>query len=218
MKRFLAVLVPLLAGACAPGSAAVRGTPAPAAVVAPDSFVIRFTTTKGPFDLKVHRAWAPRGAARLYELTKAHFYDSTRFYRTVDKFMTQFGMNGDTAVGRAWRDKRILDDTVKISNKRGTLSFASGGRNTRTTQLFINYGDNSRLDTLASGGFAVVGEVMTGMNTVVDSLYKGYGELPPRGQAPEQGRIAREGNAYLVKDFPKLDFIVTARIVAEWKR
>lgn len=180
--------------------------------VGPDSFVVAVTTSKGRFDLKVHRDWAPRGSDRLYYLFKVHYYDGVRFFRTVENFVTQFGIHGDTAVSRAWRDRKFGDDTVARSNVRGTLTFATGGPNSRTTQLFINYKDNSRLDRL---GFAVVGQVVAGMS-VVDALYHGYGEGAPRGQGPSQERIGMEGNAYLMKDFPKMDYIIEARIDEEW--
>jgi len=179
----------------------------------PDSFVVAFSTSRGAFDVKVHRDWAPRGSDRLYYLFSAHYYDGARFFRTVDNFVTQFGISGDTAVSRAWRGRKFADDTVARSNVRGTLTFATGGPNTRTTQLFINYKDNDRLDRL---GFAVVGQVVAGMS-VVDSLYKGYGEGAPRGAGPSQDRIGSEGNAYLIRDFPKLDHIVKARVDHEWR-
>ncbi|MBM4194777.1 MAG: peptidylprolyl isomerase [Gemmatimonadetes bacterium] len=181
----------------------------------PDSFDVRFTTSKGVFDVRVHRDWAPRGSDRVYHLVRARYYDGVRFFRTVKGFVTQFGLNGDTAVTRAWRGLRIDDDTVRKSNVRGTLSFAAGGANTRTTQLYISYGDNSRLDR---SGFAVFGQVIRGMDAVVDSLYNGYGEGMPRGQGPMQDSINRQGNAYLVRGFPNLDYVITARIVREWKR
>jgi peptidyl-prolyl cis-trans isomerase A (cyclophilin A) len=206
-------LVVLLAGACAKSPPhLVTPDPARLSQRGPDSFTIRVVTSRGSFELKAHRDWAPHGADRLYYLARAHYYDSVRFFRVVDKFVAQFGLNGDTTVSRAWRDRRIDDDSVVRSNVRGTLTYAAGGKNTRTVQLFINYKDNSRLDTL---GFAVVAQVVRGMD-VVDSLYKGYGEGPPRGKGPDQGRIAREGNAYLRKEFPQLDFIITARVGEEW--
>ena len=209
------MLVAGVLGACARSAPSLISPNAKLlAAAGPDSFVVHVVTTKGPFDMKVHRDWAPRGADRLYYLVRAHYYDSVRFFRVVDKFVAQFGINGDTAVSRAWRSRRIDDDSVRRSNVHGTLSFASGGANTRTTQLFINVADNSRLD---ARGFAVVAQVVTGM-AVVDSLHKGYGEGAPRGKGPDQGRIGSEGNAYLSKDFPLLDFIVTARITGEWRR
>ena len=137
-----------------------------------------------------------------------------RFFRAVPNFVVQFGMSGDTSINHAWQSQRMPDDSVKGENARGTLSFAKGGANTRTTQLFINLKDNQRLDPL---GFSIVAKVVAGM-AVVDSLYEGYGEGPPRGGGPSQERIAKEGEAYLAREFPKLDRIVTARVVRKWKR
>ncbi len=184
------------------------------AAAGPDSFTVRFETSRGPFNVRVHRDWAPRGSDRVYYLVRARFYDGVRFFRVVNgrdgrPFVAQFGLNGDTAVSRAWRGLRIEDDTVRKSNVRGTLSFAAGGPNTRTTQLYINFGDNSRLDATR---FAVFGQVISGMSTVVDSLYKGYPEVP------SQDSISRQGNAYLARSYPKLDYIITARVIQEWRR
>ncbi len=187
-------------------------------MTSPDSFLVRYVTSKGPFDVIFHRDWAPIGNDRVYYLTRAKYYDGTRFFRVVDKFVAQWGMAGDTAVGNAWRPLRIADDPVKASNVRGTVTFASGGKNTRTTQLYINFRDNTRLDTASTGPYPPIGKVVSGMNEVVDSLYSGYGEGAPRGKGPEQGRISREGNAYLAKEFAKLDSIVTARVIKEWRR
>ncbi len=204
------------AAPAAPAASAALITPDPAklSAVDPDSFVVRFTTSRGSFDVKVHRAWAPRGADRLYYLASNGFFDGVRFYRVVSGFMAQFGAHGNPEVARGWDGRRILDDPVKHSNVRGTLTFATGGPNTRTTQLFINYVNNARLDGM---GFSPVGAVVTGM-PIVDSLYSGYGEGPPGGQGPDQGRLGSEGNAYLIRDFPKLDSIVTASVTREWKK
>ena len=218
MKRLLVATtlaaIALFAAACAKTPPLLSPDPARLDAVGPDSFTVRFVTSRGPFDVKIHRDWAPRANDRLYYLFRAHFYDGVRFFRTVDKFVTQFGLNGDTAIFRAWRDKRIPDDAVTQSNVRGTLSFAAGGPNTRTTQLFISFGDNSRLDR---SGFAVFGQVVAGKEPWVDSRYKGYGQGAPGGNGPEQGRIQREGNAYLIKDFPKLDYVITARVINQWR-
>ena len=176
---------------------------------APDSFTVRFTTSRGVFDVRVHRDWAPLGADRLYYLVGAGFYDGVHFYRVIEGFMAQFGAHGDPAVAKAWEDRRIADDPVRQRNERGMLTYATSGPNTRTTQLFINFGNNQQLDRM---GFAPVGKVVNGME-VVDSLYHGYGEGAPAGQGPDQGRLQREGNAYLGHEFPKLDSIVSARIL-----
>lgn len=175
----------------------------------PATYKARFTTTKGDFVIQVQRDWAPRGADRFYNLIKAGFYDKVKFFRAIAGFMVQFGINGDPAVSRAWKESRIADDPVVKSNARGFITFATGGPNTRTTQVFINLVDNVRLD---ASGFSPFGQVVTGME-VVDSLYTEYGEGGPRGRGPEQGRIEAEGNAYLERDFPRLDGVVTATIL-----
>ena len=152
---------------------------------------------------------APQGADRFYNLVKSGFYDNTRFFRVISGFMVQFGIHGDPSVAAAWRNARIPPDPVKQSNKRGYITYAMAGTpDSRTTQLFINFGDNARLD---ASGFAPFGEVVSGMD-VVEKIYSAYGEGAPSGTGPEQGRIQAEGNAYLTKDFPKMDYIKTARI------
>lgn len=176
---------------------------------APDTFKAKFETSQGEFVIEVTRAWAPKGADRFYNLVKNGFYDDVRFFRVIDGFMAQFGIHGDPSVSAAWRGARITDDPLKESNKRGYVTYAMGGPNTRTTQLFINLVDNSRLD---GSGFSPFGRVASGMN-VVDKIFSGYGEGAPRGSGPDQGRIQMEGNAYLNKDFPKMDYIKRATIM-----
>jgi len=176
---------------------------------APATYKARLDTSKGPITITVHRDWAPNGADRFYNLVKAGFYDDVRFFRVIPNFMAQFGIHGNPEVMKAWRPATLKDDPVKGSNTRGMVTFATAGPNTRTTQLFINFKDNSSLD---KQGFAPFGEVTTGMD-VVDKLYDGYGEGAPRGKGPEQGRIQNEGNAYLTKDFPRMDYIKSATIV-----
>ena len=176
---------------------------------APATYKAKFDTSKGPFVITVHRDWAPNGADRLYNLVKAGFYDDVRFFRVIPGFMAQFGIHGRPSVMEAWRPARLKDDPVKQSNLRGYVTFATAGPNTRTTQLFINFKDNANLDRM---GFAPVGEVTTGMD-VVDKLYDGYGEGAPRGKGPDQSAMQMEGNTYLNKSFPKLDYIKTATIV-----
>jgi peptidyl-prolyl cis-trans isomerase A (cyclophilin A) len=175
---------------------------------APDSYKANFDTSKGTFTVTVTRAWAPLGADRFYNLVKSGFYDDTRFFRVLDGFMAQGGIHGNPTIAKAWMSARIQDDPVKQSNKRGFVTFATGGPNTRTTQFFVNFRDNAGLD---KQGFAPFGEVTTGMN-VVDRLYNGYGEGAPSGKGPNQGRVQGEGNVYLNKDFPRLDFIKAATI------
>ena len=175
---------------------------------APEQFRVALDTSKGPIVIEVRRAWAPKGADRFYNLVRHGFYNQTRFFRVIADFMVQFGLSGDPKLNEVWKDAKIEDDPVVISNIRGTISFATAGKNTRTTQLFINYRDNSRLDAM---GFTPFGRVVEGMGAV-DNLYAGYGEGAPAGKGPSQRRIQAEGNPYLVSDFPKLDFIKRARI------
>jgi peptidyl-prolyl cis-trans isomerase A (cyclophilin A) len=175
---------------------------------APAKYKVKLATTKGDFVVEVHRDWAPQGADRFYNLVKNGFYDNTRFFRVIKGFMVQWGIHGDPAVNTAWHEANIPDDPVKESNKKGYITFATAGPNTRTTQVFINYGDNARLD---GSGFSPFGKVLTGMN-VVDALNGEYGEGEPGGRGPSQGRMQAEGNTYLQADFPKLDYIKTAKL------
>ena len=176
---------------------------------APESFKARFDTSQGSFTVEVTRSLAPKGADRFYNLVRAGYFTDVEFFRVISGFMCQFGIHGDPKVAAAWRSANIPDDPVKGSNVRGAITFATAGPNTRTTQLFINFGDNTSLDRM---GFAPFGKVIEGMD-VVDKIYSGYGEGAPRGAGPDQGRIQQEGNAFLKKEFPKLDYIKSAAIV-----
>jgi peptidyl-prolyl cis-trans isomerase A (cyclophilin A) len=176
---------------------------------APDKFQAKFETSKGDFVVEVTRAWAPNGADRFYNLVKNGYYDGCRFFRVIDGFMVQFGINGDPKLNTVWNQARIKDDPVKQSNDRGYITYAMAGPNTRTTQLFINFRNNAGLD---GQGFSPFGKVTKGMD-VVDSSYSGYGEGAPSGKGPAQHLLQQQGNAYLEKDFPKLDYIKTATIV-----
>lgn len=233
--RFLAVtavLALLGAAACdkkaaAPESAAPAAAPAavaaPAAAAspalmspqtatekAPEVFKAKFSTTKGDFVVEIHRAWAPYGADRFYNLVKIGFFDGCEFFRVIDGFMAQVGIHGDPNVMAKWRDATIPDDpAVGQHNTRGVVTFATAGPNTRTTQFFLNFKDNSFLD---NSGFPPVGKVVEG-EAVLDQLYRGYGEGAPQGNGPDQGRLQAQGNAYLKAEFPNLDSIKTARIV-----
>jgi peptidyl-prolyl cis-trans isomerase A (cyclophilin A) len=175
---------------------------------APATYKVKLDTSKGVVMIDVTRAWAPNGADRFYNLVKSGFFDNARFFRVISGFMVQFGIAGEPRVQTPWRNAPIKDDPVTQSNKRGYVTFATAGPNTRTTQVFINYGDNARLDR---SGFAPFGTVTTGMN-VVDQLHAGYGEGAPNGRGPDQSRVQAEGNAYLTRDFPQLDFIKKATI------
>ncbi len=174
-----------------------------------ESFQVVLNTTKGQVKLDVHPEWSPLGAARFRELVESGFYADIAFFRVLDGFVAQFGISGDPNVSREWRTRTIKDDPVKASNKRGTVSYAMAGPNTRTTQLFINYGDNTQLDGM---GFSPFAQVVEGMETV-DSLYSDYGEGAPRGRGPDQGRVQKEGNHYLKQGFPELDYIVSAEVL-----
>ena len=176
---------------------------------APESFKARFETSKGPFTVEVTRSLAPNGADRFYNLVRAGYFADVEFFRVISGFMCQFGIHGNPKVSAAWREASIPDDPVKGSNTRGSITFATAGPNTRTTQLFINLVDNPRLDGM---GFSPFGKVIEGMD-VVDQIHSGYGEGAPRGAGPDQGRAQQEGNAYLKKEFPKLDYIKSAAIL-----
>jgi peptidyl-prolyl cis-trans isomerase A (cyclophilin A) len=176
---------------------------------APATFKVRFATSEGDFVVESQREWAPRGVDRFYNLVKHGYYDGVCFFRVISGFMAQFGIHGDPKVAAAWRPERLQDDPVKQSNKRSYISYAMAGPNTRTTQLFINYSDNSRLDQM---GFAPIARVVEGMD-VVDRFYSGYGEGAPQGKGPDQGRLQAEGSAYLTKEFSQLDCIKKATII-----
>jgi len=210
-RSILTLAAALLAAAlAAPALAQSPNLASPAALKeqAPATYKAKFETSKGIFVIQVTRAWAPLGADRFYNLVKNGFFDDVRFFRVISGFMVQFGINGNPAVSAKWREAEIHDDRVTQSNKRGMITFATAGPNTRTTQVFINFGDNSMLD---GQGFAPFGKVVTGMN-VVDALYAGYGEGAPRGAGPDQGRLQMEGNAYLAKSFPRMDYVKKATI------
>jgi peptidyl-prolyl cis-trans isomerase A (cyclophilin A) len=193
----------------APARAGDLSDPASLNEKAPAVYQAKFDTSKGTFVIEVHRDWAPNGADRFYNLVKNGFYNDVRFFRVLEGFMAQFGINGDPSLSAVWRNANIKDDPVKQSNTRGMITFATAGPNTRTTQVFINFGDNAGLD---GQGFSPFGKVVSGMD-VVDSLYGGYGEGAPNGAGPDQGRVQSQGNAYLEKSFPKLDYVKTATIV-----
>lgn len=182
---------------------------------APDSFRVDLETSRGRITVVARRAWAPHGVDRFYYLTKHHYYDSTYFFRVIENFVAQFGISGKPAVNEAWESRRIPDDSVRHSNTRGTVAFASEGPNTRTVQLFINLKDNPKLDTYGSG-FPPIAEITDGMN-VAASLFDGYGEGPPAGLGPRQDLLMGQGNDYVRRYFPKLDLIQRATVVQEWR-
>ena len=190
-------------GAAGQADVAKLRTPAALTEQAPATYKANFNTSAGPIVIEVHRDWAPLAADRFYNLVKNGFFDNARFFRVVPNFMVQFGMNGDPAVTAAWQGATLKDEPTKESNKRGYVTFAkTGAPNSRGTQVFINFKDNAFLD---GQGFAPFGQVVSGMD-VAEKITSQYGE------SPNQGRITAEGNAYLTKAFPKLDYIKSATI------
>lgn len=204
--RLGAAFVLVLAAAIAlPAQTGKLADPSQLNETAPNVFRARFDTSKGAFVIEVHREWAPLAADRFYNLVRNGFYDGTRFFRVRTGFMAQFGLNGDPNIQAAWQRASLRDEPPMKSNTRGYVSFTKENLpNTRFTQIFINYGDNSYLD---GQGFAPFGQVVTGME-VVDKLVS-----PPRDNEPDQRRILREGNGYLQKEFPQLDFVKKAMLV-----
>lgn len=190
-------------------AAASFADPAKLTEKAPETFKAQFDTTKGKFTVEVTRSLAPNGADRFYNLVRSGYFKDIAFFRVIPGFMCQFGINGDPAVSAKWREANITDDPVKGSNTRGTITFATAGPNTRTTQFFINFADNANLDGM---GFSPFGKVVEGMD-VVDKINGEYGEGAPSGRGPSQQRLQMEGNAYLKKSFPNLDYIKSATIV-----
>jgi peptidyl-prolyl cis-trans isomerase A (cyclophilin A) len=190
-----------------PGTPAAELLKNPASVKdrAPASFKAKFKTTKGVFVIEVTRAWSPNGADRFYSLVKRGFFDGVRFFRVVPNFVVQFGIHGNPELATKWLEANIADDSVMASNRRGFITYAKSSEpNSRSTQLFINLQDNARLDSM---GFSPFGRVISGMD-VVDKLYSGYGEQLTQ----LQDEIAKRGNAYLVKEWPRLDYIKKARL------
>jgi peptidyl-prolyl cis-trans isomerase A (cyclophilin A) len=194
------VALPTVAAAQAPS----LKNPASLKETAPAIYKVKLDTSAGPVVIEVHRDWAPLGADRFYNLVKNGFYDNVRFFRVISGFMAQGGMNGDPAIQAVWGHNNFKDDPVKQSNKRGFVTFAkTGAPNSRSTQFYINYGNNGALD---AQGFAPFGQVISGME-FVDKFYT-YGKQ----NVPDQGEITKSGNAYLQKEYPKLDYIKKATI------
>jgi peptidyl-prolyl cis-trans isomerase A (cyclophilin A) len=199
---FVTLCAALVGCSSAPKESAPAAKAEPAAP-APAEFKVKFETSKGDFVAEIHREWAPIGVDRFHELVKAKFFNDVRFFRIVPNFIVQFGISGDPEVARKWKAMNIQDDPVRQSNERGTLTYATAGPGTRTTQLFINLAHNAPLDRQ---GFSPFGKVVDGMD-VVERLYSGYGE------SPDQGQIEAEGNAYLKSKFEKLDYVKTVSIL-----
>lgn len=199
------VLAALLAAAIVAGTATGCGGSSTPNGQAPATFSAKFTTTKGPFVVKVTRSWAPRGADRFYNLVRKHFYDNQPIFRVLPGFVAQWGISGKPAVAKAWQNATIKDDPVSHSNAKGTITFAISGPNTRTTQVFVNLGSNGSLD---SEGFSPFGTVTSGFS-VFNHLYSGYGEQASNDQAG----LTENGASYVRQKYPKLDWIKTARLV-----
>src|SRR5947209_1999424 len=177
---------------------------------APDTFLVKVETSKGDFVIEVRRDWSPHGADRFYNLVRAGFFNDSRFFRVRAGFIAQFGIAGDPGIAAVWRNQTFSDDPVRQSNRRGLISFAMTGPNARTTQLFINLTDNSRLD---DQGFSPIGEVVEGMD-VVDKLYAGYGESAGGGmRGGAQAKVFEGGNTYLDREFPLLDKLIRASVL-----
>ncbi len=176
---------------------------------APAAYQVRLETSVGDVVIQVHRAWAPLGADRFYNLAKGGYYDDSRIYRVLPDFMAQFGLHADPYVTQAWKSEYLVDDPLVASNTRGRVAFAKGGLHTRTTEIFISHKDNSQLD---ERGFTPIGEVIEGMD-VVDAFYSEYGDGPPRGEGPYQAMAAARGNEYLDAEFPELTRILRAHLI-----
>lgn len=182
--------------------------PSLATATAPETYAVKLETTKGDIIIDVTRASAPLGADRFYNLVKIGYYNDVAVFRVVSGFMAQLGISGDPKLNAIWREARITDDPVTLSNVRGAVSFATSGKDSRTTQFFINFVNNSRLDGM---GFSPIGKVRD--MAIVDELHSGYGEGAPGGAGPSQPLMQREGNVYLRRDFPLLDYIKKASIL-----
>ena len=219
LSRSAGLLLFIIVSSCIGLNRQPPGYPPATPALAPDSFDVEVVTTKGTMMVRAYRAWSPHGVDRFHELVRARFFEDVAFHRTMRNFVAQFGIHGDTAVSRAWNNRTIPDDTVRAKNERGTISFARGGPNTRGTQLFFNLVSNSpRLDTLNRFGFPPIGRIVQGVE-VLDSLHWQYtgtrgGQTFP---GPSQDSIRRQGNAYLRRAFPNLDYIIRAKVVRSWR-
>jgi homoserine O-acetyltransferase len=178
---------------------------------APDVFRVKFETTAGNFVVETHRDWSPNGADRFYELVRSKYFDDSRFFRVVPGHWVQFGIAGDPKIAQEWRHRTIPDDTLKHHNTPGYIAFSNTGSGTRSTQLYINLGDNSARND-SEPAFAPFGKVVEGMD-VVEKIYGGYGEGSGSGmRAGHQDKLFEGGNAYLDREFPKLDKLLRASI------
>lgn len=204
----------MVVAACGPNVALYDPSPAVLAAEAPDSFLVEMVTSEGEILVKMRRSWSPAGVDRVHHLMANDFYAGARIYRVVDDFVVQWGYSGDPVLDSVWREHPIPDEPVVASNRRGVVSFARAGPETRSFQLFVNLVDNERLDRLMSGGvegYPPVGEIVDGVE-VVDGFYGAYQE-----RAPSQDSIRILGNDYLRRDYPQLDSIVSTRVITRWR-
>ena len=208
-------VVSTVAIGCSHTAPLLHPTPEEFLAPAPDSFRVDFQTTRGPFVVMAHRDWSPQGVDRLYFLVSNKYYDDTYFFRVVKGYVAQWGISGDPKVDSVWAHRTIGDDPVVHGNTRGTIAFARSGPHTRGVQLYVNYADNTKLDTLNGFGFPAIAQVVQGMGAL-DSVYSGYGDGPRKGRGPSQDSISHAGNAYLKRHFPLLDRVISARITQSW--
>ncbi|MFN3322867.1 MAG: peptidylprolyl isomerase [Bryobacteraceae bacterium] len=200
----------LLAAGCSTSAPEGAAKPEPAKAEAPpERYKVEFDTSKGTFQIEVIRDWAPRGADRFHQLVRNGYFDDTRFYRVLRNYIVQFGLSADPSTTQMMAQLKLQDDPRKESNRKGTVTFAHYGPNSRTTQVFINLRDNTSLD---KDGFTPFGRVIEGMD-VVEQISSIYGDWPPRGSGPDQARIVAEGNVYLDRNFPRLDKIKAVRFI-----
>jgi peptidyl-prolyl cis-trans isomerase A (cyclophilin A) len=204
-------------GSCARHAPLFEPAPRDLAWTAPDSFLVAFETSRGSFTVAAHRDWSPLGVDRLHFLVAHGYYDGARFFRVVPGFVVQWGIAASPALSAVWSERNLPDEPVRQSNTRGRLSYARGGPNTRSVQLYVNIGSNPRLDTTSTFGFPPIGEVRAGLS-VVDSMYAEYScRRGSQGTCPSQDSLEAKGNAYVERVYPKLDFIKRARVVRAWK-
>lgn len=209
--RFAIAIAMLTLAACSSAPEKKQELPKKqAARTMPDVYKVRFNTTKGPFVVEVHKAWAPLGAERFWRLVDVGFFDKSRVFRVKRNFVVQFGVSPDPRTNAVFNNLAFKDDPVKQSNKKGMMSFATNGPGTRRAQVFINLNDNTALD---KQGFAPFAKVVEGMDKVVDAFYSGYGDMPPRGMGPDPSKLAVEGDSYAESKFPRLDTIFKALVV-----
>jgi peptidyl-prolyl cis-trans isomerase A (cyclophilin A) len=204
--------------ACARRLPLLAPTPADLAQVGPDSFLVELATTRGTILLAAHRDWSPLGVDRLHFLVTQGYYDGARFFRMIPGFVVQWGISANPAVSAVWDNRDLPDEPVRRSNTRGMVSYARGGPNTRGVQLYVNLGNNARLDTTSTFGFPPIAEVREGMG-VADSMYAGYNcARGSQGTCPSQDSISAGGEKYLERAYPRLDRILRARVVRAWVR